>query len=241
MQDKETILFCVNLYSVRFSQELNLKHTRSPGHDFAWTSGPLCLPRTGATVPLLVELENTSNVQYISKMDGAEMFSSLALTQAFAEGSVFSMDFLDSLMAATYFNTRVPALICTLVTGGDTPLLEAQLAENNHLDEGIMSPQLGALRQRSKLVQLALNMQPLKNFKCNHFKDLFCQALENLEIMCFGLYRLLDPTNASLKRYVITNPPADLLLLPTDKVFCSVPFHQSHLLIETETFSSPQL
>ncbi|KAL7840003.1 hypothetical protein SRHO_G00266610 [Serrasalmus rhombeus] len=100
MQDKETILFCVNLYSVRFSQELNLKHTRSPGHDFAWTSGPLCLPRTGATVPLLVELENTSNVQYISKMDGAEMFSSLALTQAFAEGSVFSMDFLDSLMAA---------------------------------------------------------------------------------------------------------------------------------------------
>ncbi|KAL7836940.1 hypothetical protein AOLI_G00282240 [Acnodon oligacanthus] len=242
MQDKETILSCVNLYSILFSQELNLKHTRSPGHrDFAPTSGPSCLPQTGATVPLLVELENTSNVQYISNMDGAEMFSRLSLTQAFAEGSVFSMDFLDSLAAATYFNARVPALICTLVTGGDTPVLEAQLAENDHLDEGNMSPQLRALRQRSKLVQLALDEKPLTHFKCNHFKDLFCQALENLEIMCFGLYRLLDPTNASLKRYVITNPPADLPLLPTDKVFCSVPFHQSYLLIRTEAASSPQL
>ncbi|XP_035385879.1 calcium-activated potassium channel subunit alpha-1-like, partial [Electrophorus electricus] len=144
MQDKETILSCINLYHINFSQEQSLTHTSSSTH--SPTYEPVCpqLPvtpqhtRTGDTVPLLVELVNTSNVQFVSKVDGMQGVSSLALTEAFAVGSVFSVDLLDSLVAATYFNANVPALICTLVTGGDTPLLEAQLAEDNQLEQGVM-------------------------------------------------------------------------------------------------------
>ena len=55
----------------------------------------------------------------------------------------------------------MPGLICTLVTGGDTPLLEAQLAEDNQLRGGEMSVKMWALRQRSKLAQLALQDEPL--------------------------------------------------------------------------------
>ncbi|XP_076854751.1 calcium-activated potassium channel subunit alpha-1-like [Brachyhypopomus gauderio] len=236
MQDKETILSCINLYHIHFSPEQSLIHTHASTHSQTYESVGPRLPetsyptRTGATVPLLVDLVNTSNVQYVSKVDSAHSVSSLALTQAFAVGSVFSVDLLDSLVAATYFNANVPALICTLVTGGDTPLLEAQLAEDNQLQEGVMTPRLLAQRQRPKLAMLALNEPPLNCFTCHVFKDLFCKALDSMEILCFGLYRLLDPPNPSMKRFVITNPPAELPLKITDKVYCSVHFHQSHLL-----------
>uniref|UniRef100_A0A4W5REY6 BK channel n=1 Tax=Hucho hucho TaxID=62062 RepID=A0A4W5REY6_9TELE len=255
MQDKETIHFCVNLYHIRFSPEpgprstlshtqshgqgLELGHNHGPSHDTLDFSHIPMIPEkaevtpahsAGTAVPLLVELVNSSNVCFVNEADSQEDFSSLTLTQAFSVGSVFSVDLLDSLMAATYFNANVPGLICTLVTGGDTPLLEAQLAEDNQLRGGEMSVKMWALRQRSKLAQLALQDEPLCSLACEDFKDLFCQALDSLEILCFGLYRLLDPPNPSMKRFVITNPSAELPLLPSDRVFCSVPFHQSHLL-----------
>ncbi|KAL0979280.1 hypothetical protein UPYG_G00183140 [Umbra pygmaea] len=185
----------------------------------------------GPTFPLLVELVHSSNVCLVNDMDGQGEFFSLTLSQAFSSGSVFSVDLLDSLMAATYFNPNVPGLICALVTGGDTPLLEAQLSEDNHLRGGEMSQKMWALRQRSKLAQLALQDKPLNSLSCRNFKDLFCQSLDSLEIFCFGLYRLLDAPNPTMERFVITNPAAELVLLPSDRVFCSIPFHQSHLLI----------
>ncbi|CAB1320000.1 unnamed protein product [Coregonus sp. 'balchen'] len=220
MQDKDTIHFCVNLYHIRFSPEpgprCTLSHTQShdhgqglelghgfgghnrgPSHDTLDFSHIPMIPEkaevtpahsAGSAVPLLVELVNSSNVCFVNEADSQEDFSSLTLTQGFS----------------TYFNANVPGLICTLVTGGDTPLLEAQLAEDNQLQGGEMS--------------------------CEDFKELFCQALDSLEILCFGLYRLLDPPNPSMKRFVITNPSAELPLFPSDRVFCSVPFHQSHLL-----------
>uniref|UniRef100_A0A8C7CND1 BK channel n=1 Tax=Oncorhynchus kisutch TaxID=8019 RepID=A0A8C7CND1_ONCKI len=180
-------------------------------------------------LPSLSPPVNSSNVCFVNEADSQEDSSSLTLSQAFSVGSVFSVDLLDSLMAATYFNANVPGLICTLVTGGDTPLLEAQLAEDNQLRGGEMSVKMWALRQRSKLAQLALQDEPLCSLACEDFKELFCQALDSLEILCFGLYRLLDPPNPSMKRFVITNPSAELPLLPSDRVFCSVPFHQKSL------------
>ncbi|XP_071208741.1 uncharacterized protein [Salvelinus alpinus] len=83
------------------------------------------------------------------------------------------------------------------------------------------------------------------------FKDLFWQDLDSLEILCFGLYGLLDPPNPSMKRFMITNLSNERPLLPQtrsslrtlppespappDQVFCSVPFHQSHLLPQTRS------
>ncbi|XP_030647671.1 calcium-activated potassium channel subunit alpha-1-like [Chanos chanos] len=278
MQDKDTILACVKLYHTRFNQELSHNHDQASLYYemlmvlvveawwyVTWLSnqwvgsgslvstaiGTFKCGTDGSYGPSSV---NMSNIPYLNEADTREDVSHVALTQAFAVGSVFSADLLDSLMAAntgfsmentelalkherfywslalsaerralnrtTYFNMNVPALICTLVTGGDTPLLEAQLAEDNQLREGKMSPKLRSLRQRSKLAQLALKDEPLCQFS----------ALDSLDILCFGLYRLLDPPNPTVKRFVITNPPAELRLLPSDKVFCSVPFHQSHLL-----------
>lgn len=43
---------------------------------------------------------NTNNVQFVSDVEEYKNLDSMYLTQAFAVGSVFSMDLLDSLMAA---------------------------------------------------------------------------------------------------------------------------------------------
>ena len=54
------------------------------------------------------------------------------------------------------------------------------------------------------------------------YGELFLHALRELNILCIGLYRFRDTTEASSspssKRYVITNPPEDFKLLPTDQV-----------------------
>ena len=55
------------------------------------------------------------------------------------------------------------------------------------------------------------------------YGELFCYALKTFGILCIGIYRFRDISsgaqpNPSSKRYVITNPPDDFILIPTDKV-----------------------
>ena len=54
------------------------------------------------------------------------------------------------------------------------------------------------------------------------YGELFALALKSYGILCIGLYRFRDTSSTlqrpSSKRYVITNPPDDFPLLPTDKV-----------------------
>ncbi len=54
------------------------------------------------------------------------------------------------------------------------------------------------------------------------YGELFGFALHNFGILLIGLYRFRDTSSSSgspsSKRYVITNPPDDFLLLPTDQV-----------------------
>lgn len=53
------------------------------------------------------------------------------------------------------------------------------------------------------------------------YGDLYVKALKNYGMLCIGLYRYRDTSSsfeASTKRYVITNPPIDFPLIPSDKV-----------------------
>nr|XP_006625608.1 PREDICTED: calcium-activated potassium channel subunit alpha-1-like [Lepisosteus oculatus] len=238
LQDKEAILACVNLHCMSFLDS----PPRQPGGQ---AGAELCRKRslvtTGAEIPLLMELANSSNVQFVNEVDSLEGFSDLHLTQAFSSGMVFSEEVLDSLISATYFNKNMPALICTLVTAGATPSLEVKLAEENVLDGGSPPLLTSPLRQRSKIAQLSLQEEPFAHFSCGNFKELFCQAIDSAGILCFGLYRLFDPPNPARKRFVITNPAPDFPLNPDDKVFCAIPFHQSHLLARQSTAAFPPL
>ncbi|XP_043087127.1 calcium-activated potassium channel subunit alpha-1 isoform X2 [Puntigrus tetrazona] len=184
---------------------------------------------SGNNIPMITELVNDSNVQFLDQDDDDDPDTELYLTQPFACGTAFAVSVLDSLMSATYFNDNILTLIRTLVTGGATPELEGLLAEENALRGGYSTPQTLANRDRCRVAQLALYDGPFADLGDGGcYGDLFCKALKTYNMLCFGIYRLRDahlgaPSQCT-KRYVITNPPYDFELVPTDLIFCLMQF-----------------
>uniref|UniRef100_A0A4W4EWB2 Calcium-activated potassium channel subunit alpha-1 n=1 Tax=Electrophorus electricus TaxID=8005 RepID=A0A4W4EWB2_ELEEL len=183
----------------------------------------------GINIQMITELVNDSNVQFLDQDDDDDPDTELYLTQPFACGTAFAVSVLDSLMSATYFNDNILTLIRTLVTGGATPELEALLAEENALRGGYSTPQTLANRDRCRVAQLALYDGPFADLGDGGcYGDLFCKALKTYNMLCFGIYRLRDahlstPSQCT-KRYVITNPPYEFELVPTDLIFCLMQF-----------------
>ncbi|XP_027579793.1 calcium-activated potassium channel subunit alpha-1 isoform X12 [Pipra filicauda] len=184
---------------------------------------------SGTHILMITELVNDSNVQFLDQDDDDDPDTELYLTQPFACGTAFAVSVLDSLMSATYFNDNILTLIRTLVTGGATPELEALIAEENALRGGYSTPQTLANRDRCRVAQLALYDGPFADLGDGGcYGDLFCKALKTYNMLCFGIYRLRDahlttPSQCT-KRYVITNPPYEFELVPTDLVFCLMQF-----------------
>uniref|UniRef100_A0A3B4E577 Calcium-activated potassium channel subunit alpha-1 n=1 Tax=Pygocentrus nattereri TaxID=42514 RepID=A0A3B4E577_PYGNA len=241
LQDKECILASLNIKSMQFDDSIGLLQANSqgftpPGMD---RSSPENSPvhglvrqtsvTTGANIPIITELVNDSNVQFLDQDDDDDPDTELYLTQPFACGTAFAVSVLDSLMSATYFNDNILTLIRTLVTGGATPELEGLLAEENALRGGYSTPQTLANRDRCRVAQLALYDGPFADLGDGGcYGDLFCKALKTYNMLCFGIYRLRDAHLSSpsqcTKRYVITNPPYDFELVPTDLIFCLMQF-----------------
>ncbi|XP_067225040.1 calcium-activated potassium channel subunit alpha-1a-like isoform X6 [Chanodichthys erythropterus] len=198
---------------------------------------------SGNNIPMITELVNDSNVQFLDQDDDDDPDTELYLTQPFACGTAFAVSVLDSLMSATYFNDNILTLIRTLVTGGATPELEGLLAEENALRGGYSTPQTLANRDRCRVAQLALYDGPFADLGDGGcYGDLFCKALKTYNMLCFGIYRLRDAHLGSpsqcTKRYVITNPPYDFELVPTDLIFCLMQF--DHNAGQTRTNLSAQ-
>ncbi|XP_051507254.1 calcium-activated potassium channel subunit alpha-1a isoform X6 [Myxocyprinus asiaticus] len=184
---------------------------------------------SGTNIQMITELVNDSNVQFLDQDDDDDPDTELYLTQPFACGTAFAISVLDSLMSATYFNDNILTLIRTLVTGGATPELEALLAEENALRGGYSTPQTLANRDRCRVAQLALYDGPFADLGDGGcYGDLFCKALKTYNMLCFGIYRLRDAhlstPSQCMKRYVITNPPYEFELVPTDLIFCLMQF-----------------
>merc|ERR1712223_1672794 len=229
LADKEAILATLNIKAMTFDDTFGslakapiTTATRSP------LGNAIVLQRRGmvfgASMPMITELVNDSNVQFIDPDDDDDdPDTELYLTQPFACGTAFAVSVLDSLMSTTYFNQNALTLIRSLITGGATPELELILAEGAGLRGGYSTPETLSHRDRCKVGQISLSDGPLATFgQGRKYQDLFVASLRNYGMLCIGLYRLRDPTiavEASSKRYVITNPPYDFGLLPTDQVF----------------------
>ncbi|XP_046887632.1 calcium-activated potassium channel subunit alpha-1-like isoform X4 [Hypomesus transpacificus] len=241
LQDKECILASLNIKSMHFDDSIGVLQANSqgftpPGMDrTSPDSSPVHgLARqssitTGANIPIITELVNDSNVQFLDQDDDDDPDTELYLTQPFACGTAFAVSVLDSLMSATYFNDNILTLIRTLVTGGATPELEGLLAEENALRGGYSTPQTLANRDRCRVAQLALYDGPFADLGDGGcYGDLFCKALKTYNMLCFGIYRLrdahLNQQSQCTKRYVITNPPYAFELVPSDLIFCLMQF-----------------
>ena len=159
----------------------------------------------GANVPMITELVNDSNVQFLDQDDDDDPDTELYLTQPFACGTAFAVSVLDSLMSTvswtwllislifpsqTYFNQNALTLIRSLITGGATPELELILAEGAGLRGGYSTPETLANRDRCRVGEISLSDGPLSVFgEGRKYQDLFVAALRNYGMLCIGLYR----------------------------------------------------
>lgn len=235
--DKEAILCSLNIKAMTFDDSIGLIQASAPTGflppGFSPVGNQQHTPRRGSicgsNVPLITELANDSNVQFLDQDDDDDPDTELYMTQPFACGTAFAVSVLDSLMSTSYFNDNALTLIRTLITGGATPELEQILAEGAGMRGGYSTPSILANRDRCRVAQISLYEGPLAQYgERGRYGDLFLAALRNYGILCIGLYRFRDTSatvkSPSSKRYVITNPSQDFPLLPTDQVFCLQPF-----------------
>ncbi|XP_023288696.1 calcium-activated potassium channel slowpoke isoform X8 [Orussus abietinus] len=225
LADKEAILASLNIKAMTFDDTIGV---------LSQVGSPIVLQRRGsvygANVPMITELVNDSNVQFLDQDDDDDPDTELYLTQPFACGTAFAVSVLDSLMSTTYFNQNALTLIRSLITGGATPELELILAEGAGLRGGYSTADSLANRDRCRVGQISLYDGPLAQYgEGGKYGDLFVAALKSYGMLCIGLYRYRfrdtsSSCDASSKRYVITNPPDDFTLLPTDQVFVLMQF-----------------
>merc|ERR1719211_603693 len=239
LADKEAILSSLNIKAMKFGDLNNSAsvETSSEPSDLLNNIGDNSgKPKVvsvvyGSAVPMITMLGNDSNVQFLDQDDDDDPDTELYLTQPFACGTAFAVSVLDSLMSTTYFNQNALTLIRSLITGGATPELELILAEGAGLRGGYSTPETLCHRDRCRVGQISLYDGPLASYGDNgKYIDLFVAALRNYGMLCIGLYRLRDKIVTSAtecaKRYVITNPPFDFGLLPTDQVYVLLPFER---------------
>ncbi|CAG9768742.1 unnamed protein product [Ceutorhynchus assimilis] len=233
LADKEAILASLNIKAMTFDDTIGVLSQNTENTENGTPVGsPIILQRRGsvygANVPMITELVNDSNVQFLDQDDDDDPDTELYLTQPFACGTAFAVSVLDSLMSTTYFNQNALTLIRSLITGGATPELELILAEGAGLRGGYSTPESLSNRDRCRVGQISLYDGPLAQFgETGKYGDLFVAALKQFGMLCIGLYRFRDTSSscdASSKRYVITNPPDDFQLLPTDQVFVLMQF-----------------
>ncbi|XP_022111762.1 calcium-activated potassium channel subunit alpha-1-like isoform X3 [Acanthaster planci] len=233
LQDKETILSSLNLKSImaagahsRRSKIIAAYAAESPtrlnGGSIKRSLSTQGTPKI--TVPMITELVNDVNVQFLDDDDEDDPDTELYLTQPFACGTAFAVSVLDSLMSATYFNAHSLTLIRTMITGGTNADLEEILAEGGELPPGVQISRTRLkelLRDRCTVAQLSIGTGVFQQFKEGAaYGSLFLHALES-GILCLGIYRnLIIAGKSSSKRYVITNPPQDFDILAGDRIFC---------------------
>ncbi|XP_030618430.1 potassium channel subfamily U member 1-like isoform X2 [Delphinapterus leucas] len=142
------------------------------------------------------EPQNPSNMHFIEQLGGMEgdlSGVSLHLSTSFATGTVFSGSFLDSLLATAFYNYHVLELLQMLVTGGISSQLEQHLDKEKFCGLNDSYSTVSPGRMRCKLGLLSLNQTILSDIQPRRtFGQIFCGSLDNLGVLCLGLYRMID-------------------------------------------------
>lgn len=106
LADKEAILASLNIKAMTFDDTIGvLSQGAAAGEqdNLLPAGSPIVLQRRGsvygANVPMITELVNDGNVQFLDQDDDDDPDTELYLTQPFACGTAFAVSVLDSLMS----------------------------------------------------------------------------------------------------------------------------------------------
>uniref|UniRef100_A0A1I8GQ39 BK_channel_a domain-containing protein n=1 Tax=Macrostomum lignano TaxID=282301 RepID=A0A1I8GQ39_9PLAT len=206
-----------------------------------------------APTPVITEIFVDKNVLFLDQEDDDSPADEMHNSQPFVCGSAFAASALDSLLSTVYYNPSAMSLVRALVTGGvespSQPAAEDDRCEGLDDDDDV-NLESGAIDddgqqaksttsvpdrwRRSRMARLPLTDRRLAQYIASGseggtFGRLFLGALRSQGILCLGVARFRDAYrrcagSSSCRRFVIACPSANFRLLPTDAVYCLVPF-----------------
>jgi len=170
---------------------------------------------TGKHFNKVTELYREENVEFLDLEDDDEDASTFISAQPFACGECISSSVFDSLVGTAYYNPGATGLFEKLVTGGSTsqPKLRKKSRRMTYSTPPVEKPS----SYRPRFQQISLEEPDYQQFQHQTFANLFKSLLEQKKL-CIGVYRCIENTKGSPKRYIITSPDHGFNLVPTDKI-----------------------
>jgi len=165
----------------------------------------------------VTELYREENVEFLDLEDDDEDASTFISAQPFACGECISSSVFDSLVGVAYYNPGATGLFEKLVTGGSTTQAKPKLRKKSRRMTYSIPPKEKPSSYRPRFRQISLEEPDYQQFQGQTFARLFKSLLEQKKL-CIGIYRCIESTKGSPKRYVITSPDHGFSMVPTDKV-----------------------
>ena len=147
----------------------------------------------GGKVMIITDLIQESNVQFLDISDEDELEERVYKSQPFACGEAFATSMFDSVTTSAFH--------CP----GTLYLVENLIGSSSKTSTG-----------RSRIVAIPFSSPKYSHFVDAKFSELYTYLLGQSTI-CLAIYRQLE--EGSSKHYVITAPPAEMVLLSTDIAF----------------------
>ena len=185
----------------------------------------------------VTELYKGENVQFLDLEDEDDS-EDFIMSQPFAQGECISSTIFDSLVAMAYFNHGATALFKNLVTSGvvnQARRIHKQKKGYQYQFALPSTPEPEPSLYRPRFLQVSLENPDYHKFHHKMFPYVFEMLLREKKL-CIGIYRLLTKEEKETKkeikqnkRYVITSPPNDMSLKPTDIIFIMVTYTNNQL------------
>ncbi|GAB1301765.1 Potassium channel subfamily U member 1 [Apodemus speciosus] len=240
--DTETIMATLNIQSLRIicpapvSSKTDIKASTS----FSSYEGK----KRYRQIPILTELKNPSNIHFIEQMgglDGALKGTGLHLSTSFSTGAVFSGTFLDSLLAT---GSEVQSVIIKVGSMAASSMVLERELRVVHLDLKAASSfyNYHVLELLQMLVTGGISSQMEHDFIKEKQRETADGSGTSGRMRCkLGLLSLDETILSDINnsRFVITRPSNECHLLPSDLVFCAIPF--STTCNKSESNSSTQI
>lgn len=154
------------------------------------------MTRIRKDIPIITELVHPSNISFlISTQNDYKLMKKHGVyhTEIYAMGETYISSVMDTLIAQAFYNSALITVLDQVIVGNSSV---------------------------SSDVEESSNLFPLRvptTFIGRTFSELFNFLCEKKNIIALALYRY--STNATVKPYIVTNPPEDLLLTDRDMVF----------------------
>ncbi|CAF1295324.1 unnamed protein product, partial [Didymodactylos carnosus] len=172
--------------------------------------------------------------------DTEEVELEFYLTTPFASGAAFADSVLDCILSCAYYNDNAVNLLRNILTGGLDLQLEEILAEGGGFTQCESSDilkkrnraRVAILEIRDLIPDIDTRQHPVT------FSTLFCESIQRYNIICMGIYTLMDvllrkepnmnSTNkkhqeqihyTGHKRIVICYPPYNYHIDPSDMIY----------------------